>query len=182
MTILEAIEENSKMQIIKDSLIKLFRDYDSAIEEYSYYVHKDIEKNEEVDTDAILQNVNETNNVKETLKNIIKTLNQIQVIFEQLGYNNNATPSDDVDERSFIQQLEQLSTQMLKLYDNFVRENFPAFNNGLNYMTALAEIHYNNKFGDLEEDIEINNSDKEILEDAKEYLDELPEIKTNEVK
>ena len=179
MTIYESIQENNKIQIIRENLKKLFKDYDKAVIVYKHAIDNLLY--EDLDTDNILNNLKENNEAKDALNNIITKLNEIQLIFEQLGYEFNTGTPDDVDETNLLIQLDQMSKQMYRLMEEFERENFNAFVNGLNYLTSLVEIHYNNKFGDLEEKFKITEEGEEILDEAKDYLDEQPELKTNEI-
>ena len=180
MTIFESIQENANIQLIKENLKKLFKDYDSAVLEYKHAIDNLL--HEKLDTDKILKDFTEDNEAQAALTNIITKLNEIQLIFEQLGYEFNTGAPDDVDELNLIKQLDQMSYQMYKLIEDFERENFAAFVSGLNYLTSLVEIHYNNKFGELEETIHVTEEGEEVLDEAKDFLDEQPELKTNDIK
>lgn len=181
MTLLEAIQENSELDKLKNILTGLFKEYDSVSELYSYSV-KDINSEQsDIDTTDLLDNANKSYEFKKTFKKLISVLNKIQTVFEKIGYDNVTQTTDDVTETSFIKQLQNFSAQGLKLIENFDRKYFQSFVNQLNYLTALAEIHYNNKLGDLDENIQISKDTEEVLEETEEYLDEQPDIPTNEL-
>lgn len=181
MRLYEAIEENSKLNSLHNILYKLFIEYDDAVLDYKSYL-KHYSKNTENDIDSIIDTVDNKEEVRDRLKKVISVLNKIQTVFEKIGYSSDTSSPEDVNEDNFNNQLEKFSGQCLALNDNFVREAFTAFYNQLSYITTLSEIHYNNMFGELKEDIKVSDNAEETLEETEEYLNELPEIKTNEVK
>ena len=184
MSILEAIQQSSNMEILKNNLKSLIKDYDNSVEYYKHELRENNLYNTDFDsdTDNIIDSVESVDKVKNALKNIITSLNKIQVVFEKIGYSDSTGTTDDCGEESYLQQLDKFSEQGLKLIENFEREYFVSFSNQLYYLTSLSEIHYNNKFGDLTEEIKVTPAAEEMLEETEEYLGSLPEIKTNEIK
>lgn len=181
MRLYEAIEENSKLDSLHKILHGLFIEYDNAIIDYQNYF-KYYSKNSSEDIDNIIDTVDNKEEVKDKLKNIISVLNKMQTIFEKVGYTSNTSSPEDVNEDNFSNQLDNFSGQCLALDSDFTRESFTAFFNQLSYMTTLTELHYNNLFGELKENIIVSENAEDALEETEEYLEGLPEIKTNEVK
>ena len=179
----ENINENIALSSLSKALKELFIKYDNLVDKYKVSI---LNSNIDIDSDntseKILDNANDIDEVKKYLKQIIQVLNAIQTIFEKLNYTNSSSIPNDVNENNFITQLEQFSKQALLLLEDFNREYFQSFYEGVTYLSSLAEIHYNNLFGDLTEEINITDNAEEMLETTEEYLDSLPKINTNELK
>ena len=171
MSLLEDIRFSNSMNNLQELLNGYFIDLERAIDRYIFRIANDSVGNYG-DTE---QQIEVQNRQKQMLENIIQLINKIQLIFEELDYTNNTSVSADVDEDSFIDQLKQYKVQMFRLTENFNREYFTAFATQTYYLAALAEIHYNAKFGSLSEEAEMTSEDQEITEEANDYLDSLPE-------
>lgn len=181
MRLYEAIVENSKLDQLHKMLHKLFIDYDNSILKYKQtaFDNPSLDKDNMED---VQERVEQEDESKSALKNVITVLNKIQIVFERLNYSSSTSTADDVDEDNFISQLDRFSEQCLLLDEDFNRESFTAFFNDLSYLTSLSEIHFNNRFGELTENIEVSEKADDILEETDEYLENLPEIDTNEIK
>ena len=171
MSLLEDIRFSNSMNNLQELLNGYFIDLERAIDRYIFRIANDSVGNSG-DTE---QQIEVQNRQKQMLENIIQLINKIQLIFEELDYTNNTSVSVDVDEDSFIDQLKQYKVQMFRLTENFNREYFTAFATQTYYLAALAEFHYNAKFGSLSEEVEMTSEDQEITEEANDYLDSLPE-------
>lgn len=177
MSLLEDIRFSSSMNNLQELLNGYFIDLERAIDKYIFRVAKDSVDN----SSDIEQQIEIQNKQKQMLENIIQLINKIQFIFEELDYTNNTSVSADVDEDSFIDQLKQYKVQMYKLINDFNRDYFTAFATQTYYLAALAEFHYNTKFGGLSEEVEMTSEDQEITEEANDYLDSLPEQDTSDL-
>ena len=177
MSLIEDIRFSSSMNNLQELLNGYFVDLERAIDRYIFRIAKD-SIGYSGDTE---QQVKAQNRQKQMLENIIQLINKIQLIFEELDYTNDTSVSADVDEDSFIDQLKQYKVQMFRLAENFNREYFTAFATQTYYLAALAEFHYNAKFGNLSEEVEMTNEDQEITEEASDYLDSLPEQDTSDL-
>lgn len=177
MSLLEDIRFSSSMNNLQELLNGYFIDLERAIDKYIFRVAKDSVDN----SDDIEQQIEIQNKQKQMLENTIQLINKIQSIFEELDYTNDTSVSGDIDEDSFIDQLKQYKVQMYRLINDFNRDYFIAFATQTYYLVALAEFHYNTKFGNLSEEVEITEEDQEITEEANDYLDTLPEQSTNDL-
>lgn len=177
MSLIEDIRFSNSMNNLQELLNGYFIDLERAIDRYIFRVAKD---SVDHSGDTELQ-VEAQNRQKQMLENIIQLINKIQLIFEELDYTNDTSVSADVDEDSFIDQLKQYKVQMYKLINDFNRDYFTAFATQTYYLAALAEFHYNAKFGSLSEEVEMTSEDQEITEEANDYLDSLPEQDTSDL-
>ena len=177
MSLLEDIRFSSCMNNLQELLQGYFIDLERAIDKYIFRVAKDSVDN----SSDIEQQIEIQNKQKQMLENIIQLINKIQSIFEELDYTNDTSVSGDIDEDSFIDQLKQYKIQMYRLINDFNRDYFTAFAMQTYYLAALAEFHYNTKFGNLSEEVEITEEDQEITEEANDYLDTLPEQNTSDL-
>lgn len=185
MTLIESIQEITSLNALKDILKGLFKDYDSLVDEYKDEIYQsgmDLSLDNSPKDDSYVGHLHNKDKIMTKLKDLVAILNKIQVIFEELNYKTDSSVSNDVSEGNFLNQLDQFSKQAYNLIEDFNRESFPAFYNNLSYLSSLSEIHYNGKFEHLQENIEISDKVEETLEETEEYLESLPEIKTNEVK
>ena len=183
VNLMEEINQSVALNSLKNTLQNLFEKYDRASMKYRLSVYDSkIDLDSENNSEDILNQVNELDRVKENLDLIIQILNAIQTIFEKLNYTSSTSTPNDVSETNFLKQLEQYSKQALNLIEDFTRESFQSFYENTSYLTSLAEVHYNNLFGELQEQVKITDNAEEMLETTEEYLESLPKIETNELK
>ena len=183
VNLMEEINQNVALDSLKNTLQDLFKRYDRASTKYKLSVYDSkIDLDSDNNSDDILNKVNELDDVKTNLDLVIQILNAIQTIFEKLNYSSSTSTPNDVNETNFIKQLEQYSKQALNLIEDFNREYFQSFYENTSYLTSLAEVHYNNLFGELKEQVKITDNAEEMLETTEEYLESLPKIETNELK
>lgn len=179
----EAIQTNTVTDNIKNNLANLFVKYENYVMKYKIVVQDSFS---DLEDDTIADEIDKNLSIKEEmssyLKNIISVLNQIQTIFYKLGYRDTTGAPNDVSETNFIVQLDQFNKQAYRLIENFKIDTFRAFANIVFYLTSLAEIHYNTQFGPLEENIIVSEKLENEIEETKDYIDSLPEVKTNEIK
>lgn len=193
MTLFDSIQNTLSLDylknLVKESVKKLdisILGYDNAITSSNYAKSqwtREKEDDDEYDIEEVLREIDKQYNIGRWLKEIISHLNEIQVIFEKVGITSDSSTPEDINEDSYLEQLEKFQAQCFNLIEDFKRENFVSFVQQLSYITSLSEIHYSKNYEEeLKENIEISEETEDKLEETEEYLDSLPEIKTNEVK